>query len=75
MASAKKAAVPKRILMVSRWGESLDIAAAIKAEGHQVKFFIEDRHSREIGTGFVPKVRDWKNHVEWAEVKFQIMKE
>lgn len=68
MSQDKKTENRRRILIVSRWGESLDIALAIKEEGHQVKFYIEDRHSREIGTGFVPKVRDWKMHEAWADL-------
>ena len=68
MAQDKKNENRKRILMVSRWGESLDIALAMKEEGHKVKFYIEDRHCREIGTGFVPKVRNWKNHEDWADL-------
>lgn len=58
----------RKILLVSRWGESLDIALAIKDEGHQVKFFIENRYCKEIGTGFVPKVGDWKKHIDWADL-------
>ena len=56
MPQDKKTEHRKRILLISRWGESLDIALAMKEEGHKVKFYIEDRHCREIGTGFVPKV-------------------
>ena len=58
----------RKFLIVSRWGESLDIAYAISLEGHTVKMFIEDKPSREIGYGFVQKVKDWQKHLEWADV-------
>lgn len=58
---------PKKMLFVSRWGETLDIALASQNEGNQVKLFIEDKPSREIGYGFVPKATDWKKHIEWAD--------
>mgnify|MGYP003646220629 CR=1 FL=1 len=58
----------RKFLIVSRWGESLDIAYAISLEGHTVKMFIEDKPSREIGYGFVQKVKDWQKHIEWADV-------
>ncbi|MET6990994.1 phosphoribosylamine--glycine ligase [Sediminicola arcticus] len=58
----------RKFLVVSRWGESLDIAYAISQEGNAVKMYIEDKPSREIGYGFVQKVKDWQKHVDWADV-------
>ena len=58
----------KKFLFVSRWGESLDIAYTILLEGNDVRFYIEDRASKEIGYGFVKKVTKWEEHVEWADV-------
>ncbi len=58
----------RKFLVVSRWGESLDIAYAISMEGHMVKMYIEDKPSREIGYGFVQKVKDWQKHIEWADI-------
>jgi phosphoribosylamine--glycine ligase len=58
----------KKFLFISRWGEILDIAYAILNEGNDVKLFIEDKPSREIGTGFVKKVKNWKAYVDWADV-------
>ncbi len=68
MPQDKKYENRRKILLVSRWGETLDIALAIKEEGHQVKFYIDNRYCKEIGTGFVPKVGDWKKHVDWADL-------
>ncbi|KAA2217543.1 phosphoribosylamine--glycine ligase [Maribacter flavus] len=57
----------KKILFVSRWGEILDVALAVKNEGHHVKLFIEERSCREIGYGFVQKSADWRKHIAWAD--------
>ena len=58
----------KNILFVSRWGETLDLAYAMQQEGHKIKFYIEDKPSKEIGYGFVPKVSDWTRHQDWADL-------
>lgn len=59
---------PKKFLFVSRWGETLDIAFATLQEGNDVKFYIEDKPSKEIGFGFLKKVQDWKKHIDWADI-------
>ena len=65
----KKVQVPNRkFLFVSKWGESVDIANATQNEGNQVKYFIETSGLKEIGNGFIPKARDWKKHIQWADV-------
>lgn len=58
----------KKFLFISKWGESLDIAYATLQEGNEVKLFIEDKSSKEIGLGFVKKVTKWEEHVDWADV-------
>jgi phosphoribosylamine--glycine ligase len=57
-----------KILFISKWGEILDLAYAAQNEGNKVKLFISDSPSHEIGTGFVPKVRDWQKHIKWADL-------
>lgn len=64
----KEDKIKRKFLVVSRWGESLDIAYAIALEGHTVKMFIEDKSSREIGYGFVQKVKDWQKQIDWADI-------
>lgn len=64
----KELSSSKKFLFISRWGEILDIAYAILNEGNDVKVFVEEKEYREIGNGFVKKVRDWKKHVDWADV-------
>lgn len=58
----------KKILFISRWGEILDIAYATLNEGNDVKVFVEEKDYREIGNGFVKKVKDWKKHIDWADL-------
>ena len=58
----------RNFLFVSKWGESLDIAYSTQQEGNNVRFFIEDKGSREIGYGFVPKTQNWKKQVDWADI-------
>ncbi len=57
-----------RFLIISRFGETLDIANACQTEGHAVKMFIDSKPCREIGDGFVKKVRKWEKHVDWSDV-------
>ncbi len=58
----------KNFLIISKWGESLDIAYAIQNEGNNVKFFIETKPYKEIGYGFVKKVNNWEKHISWADL-------
>lgn len=57
-----------KFLFVSKWGESLDIAHAALQEGNKVKMFIGYRPCREVGDGFIPKVRKWEKHIDWADI-------
>ena len=56
-----------RFLFVSKEGAIPDLAATVKAEGHDVRMAILDRDEREVGDGFVEKVDDWHSHSEWAD--------
>lgn len=65
----KKVVNPKiRFLFVSKYGEILDIANSVLLEDNLVKMYIEDKSSKEIGNGFIPKVQEWKKHVDWADI-------
>jgi len=55
-------------LFVSKWGEILDIAHAVKQEGNNVKMYVDVLSCREVGDGFVAKARDWKKHIKWADI-------
>lgn len=63
-----KLETPKNILLISRWGETLDLAIAMQNEGHSVKFFIQEKECKEIGDGFIPKVKSWKTQIKWADL-------
>ena len=57
-----------RFLFVSIDGLIGDIAWQVVKEGQEVRYFIESEDEREIGDGFVPKVKDWESSVDWADV-------
>jgi len=57
-----------KFLFVSKWGEILDTAYAALKECNDVKMYIDSKPCREIGYGFVPKVKDWKKHIDWADL-------
>lgn len=58
----------KRFLFVSWDGLIGDIAWQTVKEGHEVKYYIQNADEQEIADGFVPKIEDWRQAVEWADV-------
>jgi len=58
----------KRFLFVSIDALISDIAWQVAKEGHEVKYFIENDHMKAVADGFVPKVDNWENEVDWADV-------
>ncbi|MFH0884549.1 MAG: phosphoribosylamine--glycine ligase, partial [Candidatus Micrarchaeota archaeon] len=44
-----------------------DLAWEVKKEGHDVKYYILENDQRDICDGFVDKVDNWKDHVDWAD--------
>ena len=62
--------LPPRIkfLLISKWGDTLDIAYSLYKDGHEVKMYIEEKDCREIGYGFIKKTNQWQKHVDWADV-------
>lgn len=58
----------KRFLFVSWDGLIGDIAWQTAKEGHEVKYYIQNADEKEIADGFVPKIEDWRQAVEWADV-------
>lgn len=57
-----------KFLFVSKWGDSNDIAHAVLKEGNDVKMYVDYKPCQEVGNGLVPKVRDWKKHIDWADI-------
>ncbi|MBI4141549.1 phosphoribosylamine--glycine ligase [Candidatus Woesearchaeota archaeon] len=59
---------PKKFLFVSKEALIGDLAWAVKQEGHQVKYCIQDKDSKDICDGFVDKTDDWESQKDWADV-------
>ncbi len=57
-----------RFLFVSIDALITDIAWQVHREGHEVKMYIENDRVARIGDGFVPKSRDWREDVGWADI-------
>src|SRR6185295_47912 len=58
----------KNFLFVSLSGLIGDIAWQVSKEGHDVRYFIEDKKERDIADGFVAKSKDWQKDVDWADI-------
>jgi phosphoribosylamine---glycine ligase len=59
---------PKKILFVTITGLLADIAWQATKEGNQVKFYIEDEEDKQVGDGFVEKVDNYEEWLDWADV-------
>ncbi|MFH2106053.1 MAG: phosphoribosylamine--glycine ligase [Candidatus Micrarchaeota archaeon] len=57
-----------KILFVSIDALIGDMAWAIKKEGHEVKYYIKEEDQKDVCDGFVDKVDNWKEHVDWADL-------
>lgn len=57
-----------KLLFVSIDALMGDTIWAIKKEGHEVRYFIQDKDQKDVADGFTDKVDDWKAHVDWADV-------
>jgi len=55
-------------LFVSIDGLHVDLAWRVLREGHAVRYCTENKAEADIGDGFVPKVDDWREHVDWADI-------
>lgn len=58
----------KNFLFVSKDSLSGDLAIQLLKEGHRVKFYFEDKYSKDVYDGFVEKIEDWKKYQDWADV-------
>ena len=58
----------KKFLFVSLSGLISDIAWHVLKEGHKVKYCIDDKTAKQIGSGFIPKVANWEEWITWADV-------
>ncbi|MBS3158243.1 hypothetical protein J4206_03070 [Candidatus Woesearchaeota archaeon] len=58
----------KKFLFVSFESLSGDLAWQIQKEGNEVKAYIEAKSDKDVYDGFLTKVDDWEEHVDWADV-------
>jgi phosphoribosylamine--glycine ligase len=61
-------ATPPKFLFVSSFGGIADLARQCISEGSEARLWIDGKTEKRVGDGFVPKVDDWKEHVDWADV-------
>jgi len=54
------------ILFVSLDLSGADLAKRLQEEGHNVRFFVEDKDQKENYKGILEKSTDWKKDVKWA---------
>jgi phosphoribosylamine--glycine ligase len=64
----KTATSPKKFLFVSYESLSGDLAWQLQKEGHEVKAYIEAESCSDVYEGFLNKVSNWNEHVDWADV-------
>lgn len=57
-----------KILWLSRYGEGADIAFRMCLDGHQIRVWIEEPKMCDVADGLVPKVKDWRPSVSWADL-------
>ena len=58
----------RKILFVSWESLSGDLALQIKKEGHEVKIYIKAECDKDVYDGFLEKVSDWKEFVDWSDI-------
>lgn len=55
------------ILWISHDGSSLSIAWRMKQEGHNIRYWIEDKEVQGIGHGLMNRIDNWTSSVNWAD--------
>ena len=58
----------RRFLFVSFDALISDIAWQVSRAGNDVRYCITNESERQIADGFVPKVDNWEDHVDWADI-------
>lgn len=58
----------KKFLFVSFESLSGDLAWQVQKEGNEVKIFIKSESDREVYDGFLEKVSNWEELIDWADV-------
>ncbi len=60
--------IKKKFLFVSYDALISDIAWHVVKDGHEVKYWIREKDSKDCADGFVPKIDNWKAEVDWADI-------
>ncbi|MBF0542576.1 MAG: phosphoribosylamine--glycine ligase [Nitrospirae bacterium] len=60
--------MPNKFLFISKDALISDIAWQVVKEGQSVKYYIENKSEDDIADGFVPKTKNWREAVDWADV-------
>lgn len=61
------------ILIIDTYGATLDWAMQCQDWGHSVKMVLKDLEpgvTNDTGDGIVPKYKDWRPHMKWADIIF-----
>jgi phosphoribosylamine--glycine ligase len=58
----------RKFLFVSWESLSGDLAWQIKKEGHEVKIFVKNEKDKDVYDGFLEKINNWKDYIDWADV-------
>ena len=56
-----------KIAYISQWGLGLTLACQMQDYGHDVRFYVDDKDSQDVGDGFITKEKDWKSLVGWCD--------
>lgn len=59
-----------KILVISWESVGVDIALRFGWEGHDVRFFGKFAKDCESGWGLIHRVKDWRQHMDWADLIF-----
>lgn len=57
-------------LIVSCLAETVGVAIRLRAEGHNVRYYVHTKDEADCGDGFIEKVGNWREHIEWADLVF-----
>ena len=57
-----------KILYLSAKGDSFPLGCEMMKEGHEVKFYTKSPKDKDAGTGFVPLVDNYVDHLKWADL-------
>ncbi|MFA5926416.1 MAG: phosphoribosylamine--glycine ligase [Parcubacteria group bacterium] len=58
----------KNFLFVSWIALNGDLAWKVKKEGHNVKYYIDEKDESDVYDGLLEKVEKWQEHIDWADI-------